>query len=48
MVARRDYAVRNFVPVPYFSLSAVLFTGSIEFSAHWKPNDTQPRLDEKG
>lgn len=48
MVARRDYAVRNFVPVPYLSISADLEAKAVRFRARWKPKAGQPGLDEDG
>ena len=48
MVARRDYVVRNFVPVPYLSISADLAADGTPFSARWKPAPDQKGLDEEG
>lgn len=48
MVARRDYVVRNFVPVPYLAISADLAKDNTPFSARWKPSPTQQGLDEEG
>ena len=48
MVARRDYAVRNFVPKPYFALSAVCSKSDQSFRAKWKPKPDQPGIDEEG
>ncbi len=48
MVARRDYVVRNFVPVPYLSISADLEKDALPFTARWKPREDQKGLDEEG
>lgn len=48
MVARRDYAVKNFKPVPYLSISASLQAKGSVFSAKWRPRPDQPGLDEDG
>lgn len=48
MVARRDYAVRNFVPQPYLSISADLEAKACRFRAKWKPREGQPGMDEEG
>lgn len=48
MVARRDYVVRNFVPVPYLSISADLLHDATPFTARWKPKADQKGLDEEG
>lgn len=48
MVARRDYAVRNFVPQPYLSISADLEAKDCRFRAKWKPREGQPGMDEEG
>lgn len=48
MVARRDYAVRNFVPKPYLAISALLEKAGVPFRAKWKPKPGQPGMDEEG
>ena len=48
MVARRDYVVRNFTPVPYLSITADLATETVPFTARWKPGPDQKGLDEEG
>ena len=48
MVARRDYAVRHFVPVPYLSISAQLLAHDCTFRARWVPKAGQPGMDEEG
>ena len=48
MVARRDYAVRNFVPKPYLALSALLEKAGVPFRARWKPKPGQSGMDEEG
>ena len=41
MVARRDYVVRNFTPVPYLSITADLAKETAPFTARWKPGPDQ-------
>lgn len=48
MVARRDWAVRNFVPQPYLAITADLEAESKRFAARWKPKPGQPGMDEEG
>lgn len=48
MVARRDYAVKNFKPVPYLSISATLQAKGSIFTAKWRPRPDQSGLDEEG
>ena len=48
MVARRDYVVRNFTPVPYLSITADLAKETVPFTARWKPGPDQKGLDEEG
>ena len=48
MVARRDYAVRHFVPVPFWRMAADLEKTGIVFRAAWKPAPGQPGMDEEG
>lgn len=48
LVAQRDYAVRNFKPVPYLNLIAACLGGGVRFSAKWKPGKGQSGLDEEG
>lgn len=48
MVARRDYVVRHFVPIPYLSISADLLHDATPFTARWKPKADQKGLDEEG
>ena len=48
MVARRDYVVRNFTPVPYLSIMADLAKETVPFTARWKPGPDQKGLDEDG
>ena len=48
MVARRDYAVRNFKPQPYLTISAQLSADDKAFSAKWKPAEGQKGMDEEG
>lgn len=48
MVARRDYAVRHFVPVPFWRMAADLEKTGIVFRAAWKPATGQPGMDEEG
>ncbi len=48
MVARRDYAVRNFKPQPYLTISATLSAQEKTFTAKWKPRENQKGMDEEG
>lgn len=48
MVARRDYAVRNFKPQPYLTISAQLSADDKIFTAKWKPAEGQKGMDEEG
>ena len=48
MVARRDYAVRNFKPQPYLTISAQLSADDRAFTAKWKPAEGQKGMDEEG
>ena len=48
MVARRDYAVRNFKPQPYLTISAQLSADDKAFTAKWKPAEGQKGMDEEG
>lgn len=48
MVARRDYAVRHFVPVPFWRMAADLEKRGIVFRAVWKPAPGQPGMDDEG
>lgn len=48
MVARRDYAVRNFVPQPYLAITADLEADAKRFTARWKPKAGQAGMDEEG
>lgn len=48
MVARRDYAVKNFKPQPYLSISAALSVKGKAFTAKWRPRPDQPGMDEEG
>lgn len=48
LVAQRDYAVRNFKPVPYLNILASCFGGGKVFQAKWKPGENQTGLDEEG
>lgn len=48
MVARRDYAVNNFKPQPYYAITADLNAHGTAFSAKWKPSPTQSGMDEEG
>lgn len=48
MVARRDYAVRNFKPQPYLTISAQLSADDKAFTAKWKPAEGQNGMDEEG
>lgn len=48
MVARRDYAVRNFKPQPYLTISAQLSADDKAFTAKWKPAEGQKGMDEDG
>ena len=48
MVARRDYAVRNFKPQPYLTISAQLSADDKTFTAKWKPAEGQKGMDEEG
>ncbi len=48
MVARRDYAVRHFVPKPYLAITANLAKDSATFRAKWQPKPGQPGMDEEG
>lgn len=48
MVARRDYAVRNFKPQPYLTISAQLSADDQSFTAKWKPTEGQKGMDEDG
>lgn len=48
MVARRDYAVRHFVPKPYLAITANLAKDGEAFRAKWQPKPGQPGMDEEG
>lgn len=48
MVARRDYAVRHFVPKPYLAITANLAKEAEAFRAKWQPKPGQPEMDEEG
>ena len=48
MVARRDYAVKNFKPQPYLAISAALSAKGKAFTAKWRPRSDQPGMDEEG
>ncbi len=48
MVARRDYAVKNFKPQPYLSITANLSSQGQSFTAKWRPRSDQPGMDEEG
>ena len=48
MVARRDYAVQNFKPQPYLTISAQLSADDKAFTAKWKPAEGQKGMDEEG
>lgn len=48
MVARRDYAVRHFVPKPYLAITANLAKEGEAFRAKWQPKPGQPGMDEEG
>ena len=48
LVAQRDYAVRNFKPVPYLNILASCIGEGKRFSAKWKPAEGQKGLDEEG
>lgn len=48
MVARRDYAVKNFKPQPYLAISAALSAKGKAFTAKWRPRPDQPGMDEEG
>ena len=48
MVARRDYAVKNFKPQPYLAISAALSSKGKAFTAKWRPRPDQPGMDEEG
>lgn len=48
MVARRDYAVRHFVPKPYLAITANLAKETEAFRAKWQPKPGQPGMDEEG
>lgn len=46
LVANRDAAIRNFKPVPFFTLRARL-SGETSFEAIWVPEDSQEGLDDQ-
>lgn len=46
LVAKRDAAIRNFKPVPFFTLRARL-GGETSFDATWMPEDSQEGLDDQ-
>lgn len=48
MVARRDYAVRHFVPKRYLAITANLAKEAEAFRAKWQPKPGQPGMDEEG
>ena len=48
LVAQRDYAVRNFKPVPYLNILAVCVGEGRTFIAKWKPKSHQTGLDSEG
>ena len=48
LVAQRDYAVRNFKPVPFLNILASCIGDGKAFSAKWKPKAGQSGIDEEG
>ena len=48
LVAQRDYAVRNFKPVPYLSILADCVGAGVPFTAKWLPREGQAGLDSEG
>ena len=46
LVANRDATIRNFKPVPFFTLRARL-SGETSFEAIWVPEDSQEGLDDQ-
>lgn len=47
MVAQRDYAVRNFKPVPFLVITADL-EKALKFRARWQPGPEQKGMDQEG
>ena len=50
LVVQRDREIDNFVPKPFFVLSATLklATGGREVKGRWQPSDDAPGLDDEG
>lgn len=47
IVALRDKEIENFKPVPYFVFNAQLEAKGVNFTAKWKPSETQPGIDSE-
>lgn len=47
LVVRRERELQNFKPVDYFIIKAVFAHANGEFTATWKPQDTQKGLDSE-
>ena len=45
LVVRRERELKDFKPVDYFTIKAIFANENGEFSATWKPKDTQAGLD---
>ena len=45
LVVRRERELKDFKPVDYFTIKAIFANENDEFSATWKPKDTQAGLD---
>ena len=47
LVAKRDQDIRNFKPIPFFTIKCTVSNGSTDFSASWIPKNGQSGLDEE-
>ena len=47
LVAKRDQDIRNFKPIPFFTIKCTVSNGSTVFSASWIPKNGQSGLDEE-
>ena len=45
LIVRRERELKDFKPVDYFTIKAIFANENGEFSATWKPKDTQAGLD---
>ena len=47
LVAKRDQDIRNFKPIPFFTIKCTVSNGITDFSAAWIPKNGQSGLDEE-